>query len=118
MSRSTAAIRAESGAVFLVEIDENAGIDQEIAALRNLPPGSSAISGGDSYILSLAENAGTGLKNALSAVAETVSDALRDHGPSECTVEFSMDFKGKTGIPLIVSGETGAKIAVKMTWKK
>ncbi len=62
------------------------------------------------------------VRDSLVTVAKTVHAGLQDGlehcGPDEWSIELAFSFKGKSGIPLLISGEAAAAIKVQAKWVK
>lgn len=54
----------------------------------------------------------------ISAVADAVFQTLRKATPGKVEIQFGIELGGKTGLPLVVSGEAKANFQVTLTWEK
>lgn len=58
------------------------------------------------------------VQQTIQSLAETVYNGFQSHQPNEWTLELNIGFKGKTAIPVIVSGEASAAIKLTAKWCK
>lgn len=59
------------------------------------------------------------LKDSIGELTDAVSSAMRDKGPQEWSLAFSVGFKGKLSpIPVILSSEGNAALKITATWRK
>ena len=63
-------------------------------------------------------NTGEQVRSTISAVAATVQQAFEKALPTEWTLELTLGFKGKAGIPFITEGEANGAVKVTAKWTR
>ena len=63
-------------------------------------------------------NAGEQVRSTISAVVTTVQQAFEKALPTEWTLEITLGFKGKAGIPFITEGEANGAVKVTAKWTR
>jgi hypothetical protein len=63
-------------------------------------------------------DAGERVRETINALAMTVKQALDKADPSEWSLEVTLGFKGKAGIPFVTEGEANGAVKVTAKWKR
>ena len=92
--------------VEVTEVDSDKALEKQDDGFEKTSTDSKLISAGDQ------------LRSVISALANTVDEALEKTSPSEWTLEVNLGFEGKAGIPFITEGGVNGAVKVSVTWKR
>jgi hypothetical protein len=59
------------------------------------------------------------IKKTIASIVSVGAEAIKQHAPSEWTIQFEIGFKGKTNpVPILVSSEAQAVLKISAKWTK
>ncbi len=110
-----APIKLADGRLIMVEMEQgDLALPGSGAAPTDLPAGAEATGLSDNISSAIGL-----LRNQISAVADTVQEALVSNRPDELKVELTIGFKGESQpIPVILTGAASGGLKITASWKR